>query len=280
MDEIPLRDRFGAWCDILGATHLAFAMDPSPHGRGGFGAEIREHGLGTMSLLETAVQPHRGRRTRRQVSANTRDVIGLHFVQTGRQAVDLRGRRVVLGPGDGMIWDGSATGEYEILEPLKKTTLIVPRAVAASVLPSYRNSFVQVLPGDHQPTRFLIRMLALLCDQLPVLDDGARQASALLVSELLKPLGELRGDVTAKPPRVSKPDLRERVLDHIERNLADPGDHRRGARRFGSHGVFGDGRAWGVPGPVHPGPAPCALLRRAPFRYGLRASHRTPQRLR
>ncbi|MEW1828120.1 helix-turn-helix domain-containing protein [Streptomyces sp. NPDC088196] len=222
MSEVPLRDRFAAWCDILGATHLAFAMDPSPQWHEGFSADIREHGLGSLSLLETSVEPHRGRRTRRQVNANTRDVIGLHFINSGRQAVDLQGRRVILGPGDAMIWDGSATGGYEILEPLKKTTLIVPRAVAATVLPSYRNSFVQPLPGDHPPTRFLIRMLSLLCEQLPLMDDGARQASAHLIAELLKPLGELHGDNSAQPLRVSRPALRERVLDYIGQNLADP----------------------------------------------------------
>jgi hypothetical protein len=25
-----------------------------------------------------------------------------------------------LGPGDAMMWDGEATGEYEVLEPLEK----------------------------------------------------------------------------------------------------------------------------------------------------------------
>src|SRR5262249_7333012 len=155
---------FAAWCDVLGATHLAFAMDPSPRWHEGFSADIREHGLGAMSLLETAVQPHRGRRTRRAVSSNTRDVIGLHFIRSGRQSVGLDGQRVVLGPGDAMMWDGAATGEYEILEPLKKVTLIVPRAVAATALPSYRNSFVQILPRDHYPTRSLIRVLSLLCE--------------------------------------------------------------------------------------------------------------------
>jgi AraC family transcriptional activator of tynA and feaB len=235
MNEVPLRDRFAAWCDILGATHLAFAMDPSPRWHEGFSAHIREHGLGSMSLLETSVKPHRGRRTRRQVNANTRDVIGLHFINSGRQAVDLHDQRVLLAPGDAMIWDGAATGDYEILEPLKKTTLIVPRTVAATVLPNYRNSFVQPLPGNHPPTRFLIRMLSLLCEQLPLMDDGARQASARLITELLKPLGELHGGTSVQPPRTPRPALREQVLDYIEQNLGDPALHP--AAIAAAHGV-------------------------------------------
>lgn len=222
MDEFPLRDRFPAWCDILGATHLAFAMDPSPSWREGFSADIREHPLGAMSLLETTVKPHRGRRTRRVVSSNTRDVIGLHFIRSGRQSVEHAGQRVLLGPGDAMMWDGGATGEYEVLEPLEKVTLIVPRSVAATALPNYRNFFVQTLPADHEPTRSLIRVLSLLCDQLPSMANGARQASGQLVTELLKPLGELHGGDPVEPAGLSTLELRERVLDYIGRNLADP----------------------------------------------------------
>ena len=219
--EISPRDRFAAWCEILSTTHLAFATDISRRLRDDFAADVREQALGSMSLVDTSVLPHRGQRTRRQVSANTRDVIGLHFVESGRQAVGLGDQRVILGPGDAMIWDGAATGEYEILEPLTKKTLIVPRAVAATVLPSYRNSFVKVLPKEHPPTRALISVLSLLSEQLPTMDAGAREASAALVCELLKPLDSLHGRGEPAPPR-PRLELRERALDYIDTRLGDP----------------------------------------------------------
>jgi AraC-like DNA-binding protein len=219
--EISPRDRFAAWCEILSTTHLAFATDISRRLRDDFAADVREHALGPMSLVDASVLPHRGRRTRRQVSANTRDVIGLHFVESGRQAVGLGDQRVILGPGDAMIWDGAATGEYEILEPLTKKTLIVPRAVAAAVLPSYRNSFVKVLPKEHPPTRALVAVLSLLSEQLPTMNAGARDASAALVSELLKPLDSLHGRGEPAQPR-PRLELRERALDYIDNQLGDP----------------------------------------------------------
>ncbi|TCC50399.1 helix-turn-helix domain-containing protein [Kribbella pittospori] len=222
MAEIPLRDRFGAWCEILASTHLAFAIDMVRGPQQNFAADVRENQLGEMSLLRTSVFPHRGRRTRRQVTANTRDVIGLHFIESGRQAVDLDGERVVLGPGDAMIWDGAATGGYEILEPLTKTTLIVPRSVAATALPGYRRSFVQTLPGDHAPTRSLVQVLSVLNDQLPTMSDGARAASALLVTELLRPLDQLQTGGTEPLRPWPALQLRERVLDYIDANLDDP----------------------------------------------------------
>jgi len=174
-----------------------------------------------MSLVDTAVRPHRGRRTHRQVSSNTRDVIGLHFVESGKQAVEIGGQRVILGAGDAMIWDGEATGEYEILEPLTKKTLIVPRAVAAAALPSYRNSFVTVLPKEHSPTRALVAVLSLLSKQLPTMNRGAREASAALVTELLRPLDSLHGAGEQARPRPSL-ELRERALDYIDTQLGDP----------------------------------------------------------
>jgi AraC-like DNA-binding protein len=219
--EIAPRDRFAAWCEILSRTHLAFATDISRRLRDDFAAEVREHALGSMSLVDAAVVPHRGRRTHRQVSANTRDVIGLHFVESGRQAVGIGGQRMILEAGDAMIWDGAATGEYEILEPLTKKTLIIPRAVAATALPSYRNSFVTVLPKEHPPTRALVAVLSLLSEQLPAMDGGAREASAALVTELLKPLDSLRrrGEPAQPRPRL---ELRERALDYIDTQLGDP----------------------------------------------------------
>jgi AraC-like DNA-binding protein len=221
MSEIPPRDRFGAWCELLSATHLAFAIDMVDRPHQEFAADVQENQLGTMSLLRTSVFPHRGRRTRRQVAANTRDVIGLHFIESGRQAVGLDDERVILAPGDAMIWDGAATGDYEILEPLTKTTLIVPRSLAATALPSYRRSFVRTLPRDHAPTRSLMQVLSVLNDQLPTMADGAREASALLVTELLRPLDRLQGG--DGPERARRPalQLRERVLDYIDANLDD-----------------------------------------------------------
>lgn len=98
MKDLFPGDRFDAWCEIIAKTHLAFAVDRSEHSPDPFLAEVREQRLGDLALLDAAVLPHRGRRTRRQVSENTRDVVGLHFLQSGRQAVEIAGERIVLGP--------------------------------------------------------------------------------------------------------------------------------------------------------------------------------------
>jgi AraC-like DNA-binding protein len=218
VEGIAPGDRFDAWCEIVAKTHLAFAVDRSERSAGPFLADVSEQRLGDLALLDASVLPHRGRRTNRQVSENTRDVVGLHFLHSGRQAVEIAGDRVILGPGDAMIWDGSATGGYEILEPLRKTTLILPRSVAATALPSYRHNFVQVLDRTNPQTIALISMLTLLGDQLAAMNPGARRASASLVVELLR---SLHTDDQRTPARWSGWQLREQALQYIDDNLAD-----------------------------------------------------------
>jgi hypothetical protein len=102
----------------------------------------------------------RFRRTNRQVSENTRDVVGLHFLRSGRQAVEIDGEGVILGPGDAMIWDGSSTGGYEILEPLQKTTLILPRSVAATGVAELPAN-LRAGPGPDEPANNRARPCAL-----------------------------------------------------------------------------------------------------------------------
>jgi AraC-like DNA-binding protein len=211
-------DRFDAWCEIVAKTHLAFAVDRSGRSSDPFLAEVREQCLGDLALLDASVLPHRGRRTHRQVAENTRDVVGLHFLQSGRQAVEIAGERIVLGPGDAMLWDGSATGSYEILEPLHKKTLIIPRSVAATTFPSYRQSFVRVLSRENPQTGTLVSVLSLLGDQLAAMDSGARQASASLVMELLR---SLQNDGGRTPARWAGWQLRELALQYVDANLGD-----------------------------------------------------------
>jgi AraC-like DNA-binding protein len=220
MAKIPPRDRFQAWFEIMSSTYFSFAIEMVPDRPQLFEANVRGHEMGSLSLLRASALPHRGRRTRRHVAANTHDVISLNFIESGRMVMDLDGEQVVLGPGDAVMLDGAVTGHFEILEPMTKTALIVPRSLAATALPSYRRSYVQPLPSDHPSTRSLTEVLSVLNDQLPAMAGGAREASALLVTELLKPLDGLRaGGLVDRWPAYR---LREQALDYIDSHLNDP----------------------------------------------------------
>jgi AraC family transcriptional activator of tynA and feaB len=217
MAEIPPENRFESWFEILSDTYLACAIEMIPDRPLTVAADVRENKLGTMSLLHSSVFPHRGKRTRRHVAARAHDVIGMHFIESGRQIVELDGDRTVLGPGDAVIWDGATTGYFEMTEPTVKTTLIVPRTLAATALPSYRRSYARALPHDDQQARSLAQILTVLHDQLPGMTGGAREAAARLVIELLKPLDRRRPDADRRPAQ----QLREKALDYVDANLQD-----------------------------------------------------------
>lgn len=127
----------------------------------------------------------------------------------------------MVGPGDVMVWDGGIAGGYEILEPLRKRTLIMPRSVAATALPGYRNTFIRGLPGDHPSTRTLASALALLSGRLPSMSDGARQAAAEFVVQLVKSLDTPPDEATKTAGGWSRWELRERSSQYIDDHLGD-----------------------------------------------------------
>ncbi|WP_433556727.1 helix-turn-helix domain-containing protein [Pseudonocardia xinjiangensis] len=214
----PPGSRFDAWRDVLGATHLPFAVDLSEPPVEAFSAEVREHHLGDLTLVDTRASPHRGVRRRRQVAVSACDVVGLQYVVSGRELVDLGHESAVIGPGDLLLWHGDAPVGYEVIEPLHKRTLILPRAVAAAALPGFRGRFL-AFPSRTAPVpTALVGLLALLSTELTGMDDGARAASAALTVQLVRLLDPGRGELA----RHSRRDLRDRVLQYVDDNLGDP----------------------------------------------------------
>jgi AraC-like DNA-binding protein len=211
--------RFDAWSDALASTHLPFAVDLSDS-VAAFSAEVREHRLGELSLVDALASRHRGVRTRRQVVGADADLVGVQYVVAGRELVDISGEPTVLGPGDLMLWDGDADTGYAVLEPLHKRTLIMPRPVAAAVLPGYRGRFLAHVPATGPVPGALVGLLALLSTEVTSMDGGARTAAAALALQLVRSLDP--GREMRVRPRSSHRELRNRVLQYVEHNLGDP----------------------------------------------------------
>jgi AraC-like DNA-binding protein len=210
--------RFDAWSDALAATHLPFAVDLSEP-VAAFSAEVRQHRMGELSLVDALASPHRGVRTRRQVVGADADLVGLQYVVAGRELIDISGEQTVLGPGDLVLWDGDADTGYAVLEPLHKRTLIMPRPVAAAVLPGYRGRFFAHVSATGPVPGALVGLLTLLSTELTSMDGGARTASAALALQLVRSLDPARAHPRL---RSSHRELRDRVLQYVEDNLGDP----------------------------------------------------------
>jgi len=212
--------RLDAWREALGRTHLPFAVALSHGSSDAFSAEVHEQYLGDLTLVDALASPHRGRRTRRQLSASTRDVVGLQYVIAGRELIEFGDESEVVGPGDLVLWDGDANVSYEVIEPLRKRSLIMPRPVAAAVLPGYRDRFLAHASKAGPAPNALIGLMTLLSTELTAMDNGARAASATLALQLVRTLDP--GGRERRGTRCSGRDLRDRVLQYVEDNLGDP----------------------------------------------------------
>jgi AraC-like DNA-binding protein len=220
--DFPSNHRFDAWSEVLGRTHIPFAVDLTDGTLETFSATVHEQRIGDMALVDAFALPHRGRRDQRQVSADGCDLVGLQYVVAGREVLGQGDRDILLGPGDLVMWDGRLRARYEVHETLHKRSLIMPRALARSVLPAFRGAFVADLTKEGAPgaRRALVSLMQYLSDELPGMGSGARMASASLLVELLKALKPAR----ERPvPRGSdQAILRDRIVAYIEEHLGDP----------------------------------------------------------
>ncbi|MGE2816969.1 helix-turn-helix domain-containing protein [Mycobacterium heidelbergense] len=211
-------DRFS---EMLRNSYLPFAVTGIDDGRERFSASVREHPLGQLRLVDGVTFPHGGIRTARQVGVTSRDVVGLHFLTAGREFICQGDEVLALGPGDLMVWDSDFAGTYEVTETAHKRTLVLPRMLAAALLPGFHlPGTVRMLPGRHRaPAKPLFDLLAVLSDSLATMSPLATTKAVALIVQMLADLG---GTVLPDVGRRRVGDLRERVLWYVEQNLGDP----------------------------------------------------------
>jgi AraC-like DNA-binding protein len=225
--EAPARwevtDDVDMFSDMLHKSYMPFAVAGPNGGLDVFSATVREQPLGRLRLVDGVMSPHGGIRRPRQVSATSRDVVGLQYVLAGRELIARGDDRHALGPGDVMLWDSDTSGAYEIVETVCKRTLVLPRSLALVVLPEfYSPATLRVIASQGATSvRPLFDVLAVLSDRLPTMSPQATEKAAALVIQMLADLGG-GSDPTALGHRGGE-DFCERVLAYVEDNLGDPG---------------------------------------------------------
>jgi AraC-like DNA-binding protein len=224
--EVPARwevtDDVGVFNDMLHNCYLPFATTGLNGNLEVFSAMVREQPLGQLRLVDGETAPHCGVRRRRQVSSTSRDVVGLQYVLAGREFVYRGDDVLALGPGDLLVWDTEVSGAYEIVEAVRKRTLVLPRGLADALLPEFHiPATVRVVSGS-QPglVHALFDVLAVLSDNLAMMTPQANEKAAELVIQMLADLGG--GPGRCALGRRGAKELCEKVLAYVEDNLADP----------------------------------------------------------
>lgn len=214
--QIAPVDRFEAWRQALNATHLPWTLGRPPSPR--FSASLRTLEAGGLSIVDCICDPCHGYRDRRDIRSGDDGCFGVLMLRKGRERVEQGGTTVELGPGSTLIWDASRPAAFDVLEPLEKCTLMIPREVLR------RETGLSELPvGLIDSSRGFGALLHARATGLGgVFADFDADDSATLGAALLGDLVHaIRGGVRSPtvPPRAR---LVERVYRIIDTGFADP----------------------------------------------------------
>ncbi|WP_409331900.1 helix-turn-helix domain-containing protein [Trujillonella humicola] len=206
---LPEPDRVDALREIVSATHLPWALTPAGDDGGPpVGAELTRYRLGDVSLVDCRCGPCAGRRGRPQLAATDDDVVGVLFVRSGREEVELAGRRLVVPAGSALVWHADEAVRFRVPGPLHKQTLLVPR----TRLP---------LPGDR---RLLGPAAAgLVTGVLSAAVAGAGRLDGRLGATVADAAIDLLAAALAGDDGPADDATWRRVTAHVDAHLGDPG---------------------------------------------------------
>lgn len=173
--------RVDQWHDALGETHLRFDVAVPQPVRATFNAELTRRRFGELALVDCTVDPCSGHRGRQELAVDP-GWAGILVVGAGRERVSQAGREMVLGPGDCVVWDGDQAVDFEVLEPLRKRTLLLPRERVLGL----GGSIPAHIPGGSAHSRLLAGYLDMLSRELDHLDGPACAAAANAALELMR----------------------------------------------------------------------------------------------
>ena len=229
LGRLPAAARWPAWQEALDRTHLPWSADPrcAPER---FRAELAWRQAGALSLVACSCAPCAGRRERAQLRRTESECFVLLLLLEGREAVRQGELAVRLGAGDLLLWDSARPIAFELLEPLRKVSLLIPKAHLQPLLPRGLEAAPLLLPAELAEAALLRGYLETLSRIMQQQEEAAWQRSAALLPELLS-----AALAAERPVRTSRAEaLRLTVEAAVRREARDPGLCPEGlARRHG-----------------------------------------------
>jgi AraC-like DNA-binding protein len=211
---------------MLSEVHLPWSLNLPDRAR--YDCRLDWHGLGGCSVVECRSAPLSGYRDAADIRRTDGDYFGMLLVLSGEERVRQGDVEASLGAGDMLLWDGSRPVRFEVMSPLHKVTLLVPRErLVRGVVASEPRGAVRLESRSG--------LGALAAGHLASLAKVARDIPAghapLAADILVDLLGRLLDPIAQTP---ATGDLLSRILAHVEDDLDDPAlTPSRIAARFG-----------------------------------------------
>ncbi len=201
--------------EILSGTHLPWDLrleDPSA-----YELEVTWHQLGDATVVDCRSAPLRGRRATPELRRTDQDTVGVLLVTEGRERVRQGDTTAELTAGDVLCWHSAAPVQFEVVEAVRKVTLLVPTDRLAVRTRRGRVGPV-ALPASSALGRLLAGHLRTLAEVGGQLGTG----DALLAVDVALDLLVRGAEPVSGGPGGAVEALAARALTAIETDLDDP----------------------------------------------------------
>src|SRR5512135_187253 len=212
------RQQFDAWTAALNASHLEWSVvrgPPSPR----FSAEVEVREVGALRVVRCACEPFSGSRRDPELARSDEAYFGLLLLEAGRERVRSRASDSVLDAGQLLLWDSTRPVEFELLGPLRKTTLLVPQRALRARLPGVDRFVGRSIDWRSGVGALAASHLEALATHAPPVGTRHGESLADATLELLATCLEATGGA---PVERSSAGLLQAIKATIDRRLDDP----------------------------------------------------------
>lgn len=213
--------RFEFWRVLIGRSFVP--LDAVPREVPDFHGALDTAQVGAVQVSVVTADPHTVMHTSRHIVSDLPDFIKLSFQLTGHCVLSQTGRQAVLDPGRLALYDTRYPYTLDFDRPYRMLVLMFPRTMLR--LPERELERVTATAVScHDGLGSIVGpFLSGLAHQVKELGRLGTPRLADNVVDLVGTLLAEHTDVERPPEDDGKAQLTQRILDHIEQRLADPG---------------------------------------------------------
>lgn len=135
-DQARPVDRTDAWEDVLSRSYRPWQV--AQRLPANFFAHVRRRDFAGLDIVETVCDPCSGERTGRQVRQDEEVYVGVQLTTEGRERFRIGDAGVEVGSGDVVVWTSDRQARFEVIERLRKLTLMIPWSLMREYLPVHK----------------------------------------------------------------------------------------------------------------------------------------------
>jgi AraC-like DNA-binding protein len=217
-DDVAPRDRAPAWRDWV-FRHFG-GLDSDLYGDTVFDGHMTASHAGDVILTKLEANRHRVLRSPNLARASDTAYLKIVAPWQGSAVVEQQNRQACARDGGWVIYD--TTGSYAIANPERVEHLIVmlPKAQMAERGVRLDSLMARHVGGASGISRVALETMRSTYQELPHMSEQAARGAGELIMQLVRlSLLEMAGQETAVTQREA---LKDRIRDHVARNLRDP----------------------------------------------------------